>query len=70
MLVSGCEKECRIYDLRSGTVVHPNILPDSEHVWCVKLKGPILVAAVEKNRKSYIEILGFSKPVKSDPNNN
>ncbi|SJM85983.1 related to Cell division control protein 4 [Zygosaccharomyces bailii] len=62
LLVSGSESQFNVYNLRSGALVHSNILRDADHIWSVNFKGPILVAAVERDRQSFVEILDFSKP--------
>ncbi|CCF57311.1 hypothetical protein KAFR_0C03190 [Kazachstania africana CBS 2517] len=59
LLVSGSEGQFNIYNLRNGNLVHSNILRDAEQIWSVNFKGRILVAAVEKNGQSYIEMLDF-----------
>ncbi|CCK71166.1 SCF ubiquitin ligase complex subunit CDC4 KNAG_0G01080 [Huiozyma naganishii CBS 8797] len=59
LLVSGSEGQFNIYNLRTGKLVHSDLLEDAEQIWSVNFKGQILVAAVERNNKSYIEILDF-----------
>ena len=59
ILVSGSERQLNIYNLRSGKLVHSNILKDAEQIWSVNFKKNLLVAAIEKNNQSFIEILDF-----------
>ena len=61
ILVSGSEGQFNIYNLRSGKLVHSNILKDADQIWSVNFKGKTLVAAVEKDGQSFLEILDFSK---------
>ena len=60
ILASGAEGHFNIYNLRSGELVHWKLLGDADQIWSVSFKNNILVAAVEKNTQSYIEILDFS----------
>ncbi|CAI4062033.1 hypothetical protein SUVZ_06G0450 [Saccharomyces uvarum] len=73
ILVSGSEGQFNIYNLRSGKLVHSNILKDADQIWSVNFKGKTLVAAVEKDGQSFLEILDFSKVSKinyvSNPTN-
>lgn len=62
LLVSGSEGQFNVYNLRNGTLVHSNLLRDADHIWSVNFKGPTLIAAVERDRQSYVEILDFGKP--------
>ncbi|GAV49927.1 hypothetical protein ZYGR_0S00600 [Zygosaccharomyces rouxii] len=62
LLVSGSESQFNVYNLRSGKLVHTNILGDADQIWSVNFKGRILVAAVEKDGQSYVEILDFGAP--------
>lgn len=62
LLVSGSESQFNVYNLRSGKLVHSNILGDADQIWSVNFKGRILVAAVEKDSQSYVEILDFGVP--------
>ena len=39
--------------------MHSNILKDAEQIWSVNFKKNLLVAAIEKNNQSFIEILDF-----------
>ncbi|KAJ1537755.1 SCF ubiquitin ligase complex subunit [Saccharomyces cerevisiae] len=64
ILVSGSENQFNIYNLRSGKLVHANILKDADQIWSVNFKGKTLVAAVEKDGQSFLEILDFSKASK------
>lgn len=61
ILVSGSEGQFNIYNLRTGKLIHSNILNDADQIWSVNFKGNILVAAVEKDGQSFVEILDFSK---------
>lgn len=61
LLVSGSEGQFNVYNLRSGQLIHSNILQDAEQIWSVNFKGNILVAAVEKDRQSYVEMLDFGQ---------
>lgn len=60
ILVSGSERQFNIYNLRTGNLVHSNLLRDSEQIWSVTFKDNLLVAAVEKNNQSSIEMLDFA----------
>lgn len=60
LLVSGSEGQFNIYNLRSGKLIHSNILRNADQIWSVNFKENILVAAVEKDSQSYVEILDFS----------
>lgn len=60
VLVSGSEGQFNVYNLRSGQLIHSGLLGDADQIWSVSFKNNILVAAVEKNTQSYIEILDFS----------
>lgn len=62
LLVSGSEGQFNVYNLRSGKLIHSNILRDADQIWSVNFKGRILVAAVEKDGQSYVELLDFGKP--------
>lgn len=68
LLVSGSEGQFNVYNLRSGKLIHSNILRDAEQIWSVNFKGGILVAAVEKDGQSYVELLDFSNPTSSRNN--
>lgn len=70
LLVSGSESQFNVYNLRNGKLVHANILRDADQIWSVNFKGRILVAAVEKDRKSYVEILDFGKSASHSSNVN
>lgn len=59
LLVSGSEGQFNVYDLRSGKLVHGNLLRDADQIWSVNFKGNILVAAVEKDGQSFVELLDF-----------
>lgn len=59
ILVSGSEGQFNIYNLRTGDLIHSNILRDADQIWSVNFKGRILVAAVEKEGQSFVEILDF-----------
>jgi len=59
ILVSGSERQFNIYNLRNGNLVHSNLLRDAEQIWSVNFKDNLLVAAVEKNGQSSIEMLDF-----------
>lgn len=61
LLVSGSEGQFNVYNLRSGKLIHSNILQDADQIWSVNFKGKILVAAVEKDRQSYVEMLDFGQ---------
>lgn len=61
ILVSGSEGQFNIYNLRTGKLVHSNILSNADQIWSVNFKGSVLVAAVEKDGQSFVEILDFSK---------
>lgn len=60
ILVSGSERQFNIYNLRTGNLVHSNLLRDAEQIWSVTFKDNLLVAAVEKNNQSSIEMLDFA----------
>lgn len=60
ILVSGSEHQFNIYDLRSGRLVHKHLLSDADQIWGVKFNNRKLVAAVESNGHSYVEILDFA----------
>ncbi|CAB4252443.1 similar to Saccharomyces cerevisiae YFL009W CDC4 F-box protein required for G1/S and G2/M transition [Maudiozyma barnettii] len=60
ILVSGSERQFNIYNLRNGNLVHSNLLRDAEQIWSVNFKDNLLVAAVEKNGQSSIEMLDFA----------
>lgn len=60
LLVSGSEGQFNVYNLRSGKLIHSNILRDADQIWSVNFKGGILVAAVEKDGQSYVELFDFS----------
>ncbi|AET41139.1 SCF ubiquitin ligase complex subunit CDC4 Ecym_7301 [Eremothecium cymbalariae DBVPG len=67
ILVSGSEHQFNIYDLRTGRLVHRHLLNDADQIWGVKFNNRKLVAAVESEGHSYVEILDFgsrNKPVK------
>ncbi|AMD22315.1 HGL025Wp [Eremothecium sinecaudum] len=59
LLVSGSEHQFNIYDLRTGRLVHKHLLNDADQIWGVKFNNRKLVAAVESNGHSYVEILDF-----------
>ncbi|SCU97987.1 LAMI_0F12420g1_1 [Lachancea mirantina] len=61
VLVSGSEGQFNIYNLRTGRLVHSDLLSDADQIWLVKFNNRKLVAAVEKAGKSYVEILDFSR---------
>ncbi|CCD26108.2 SCF ubiquitin ligase complex subunit CDC4 NDAI_0G03310 [Naumovozyma dairenensis CBS 421] len=65
ILVSGSEGQFNIYNLRTGSLVHSDLLKDSDQIWSVNFKGSLLVAAVEKDGESYIEMLDFNIPERS-----
>ncbi|KAL3233642.1 Cell division control protein 4 [Nakaseomyces bracarensis] len=67
ILVSGSEGQFNIYNLRTGKLIHSNILSDADQIWSVNFKGSVLVAAVEKDGQSFVEILDFSKQGQSLP---
>lgn len=60
LLVSGSEGQFHIYNLRTGELVHSELLHDAEQIWSVSFKDNILVVAIEKNSQSYVEILDFN----------
>lgn len=66
LLVSGSEGQFNVYNLRSGKLVHSNILRDADQIWSVNFKGSILVAAVEKDGQSYVELLDFGKAANAE----
>lgn len=59
ILVSGSEHQFNVYNLRTGKLVHRHLLSDAEQIWGVKFNNRKLVAAVESEGHSYIEILDF-----------
>lgn len=61
LLVSGSEKQLSVHNLRNGKVVHTNLLPDAEQIWEVYFKREILIVAIERGHKSYVEILDFGQ---------
>lgn len=61
ILVSGSERQFNVYNLRNGNLVHSNLLRDAEQIWSVNFKDNLLVAAVEKNGQSFIEMLDFAQ---------
>lgn len=70
LLVSGSEGQFNVYNLRSGKLVHSNILRDADQIWSVNFKGRTLVAAVEKDGQSYVELLDFGIAANADNPNN
>lgn len=60
LLVSGSEGQFHIYNLRTGELVHSELLHDAEQIWSVSFKDNILIVAIEKNSQSYVEILDFN----------
>ncbi|CCE62702.1 hypothetical protein TPHA_0D00580 [Tetrapisispora phaffii CBS 4417] len=64
LLVSGSEGQFNVYNLRTGKLIHSNILR-ADHIWSVQFKENILVVAIEFDRKSYVEILDFNIPCSS-----
>lgn len=69
LLVSGSEGQFNVYNLRSGKLIHSNILRDADQIWSVNFKGRTLVAAVEKNGQSYVELLDFGVPASAENTN-
>ncbi|CCE66191.1 hypothetical protein TPHA_0P00330 [Tetrapisispora phaffii CBS 4417] len=61
LLVSGSESQFNIYNLRTGGIIHPNLLSDADQIWSVKIKENILVVAVERDNRSFIEIFDFNE---------
>ncbi|EDO15336.1 hypothetical protein Kpol_1011p6 [Vanderwaltozyma polyspora DSM 70294] len=59
ILVSGSEGQFNIYNLRSGKLIHSNILRNADQIWSVHFKENILVAAIEKDGQSFVELLDF-----------
>lgn len=59
LLVSGSEGQFNVYNLRTGKLVHSNLLRDADQIWSVKFNNRKLVAAVEKGGSSFVEILDF-----------
>ena len=66
LLVSGSESQFNIYNLRTGTMVHPNILSDADQIWSVRFKENILVVAIERDGQSFIEIFDFNENTTPD----
>ncbi|CCH60766.1 hypothetical protein TBLA_0D02630 [Henningerozyma blattae CBS 6284] len=69
LLVSGSEGQFNVYNLRSGKLVHANLLCDADQIWSVNFKGNMLVAAVEKDGQSYVELLDFESFASSNDSN-
>lgn len=60
ILVSGSEHQFNVYNLRTGKLIHRKLLTDAEQVWGIKFSNRKLVAAIESDGHSYVEILDFA----------
>ncbi|CAI4038539.1 hypothetical protein SMKI_05G1500 [Saccharomyces mikatae IFO 1815] len=61
ILLSGSQSLLKMYDLRSGLCFYSDTLNDANQIWSVKLKGQTLVAAVERDGRSFLEILSLAE---------
>lgn len=62
ILVSGSEGQFNVYNLRSGKLIHSDLLSDADQIWSVKFDNRRLVAAVERDGRSFVEFLDFGRP--------
>lgn len=65
LLVSGSEGQFNVYNLRTGKLIYSDLLSDADQIWSVKFNNRKLVAAVEKDGKSFVEILDFGKDLRN-----